>query len=318
MSMLFLDHQLQLPEHINKLIADFYFQKTVLITGGTGFIGTHLTQKLQALGATIIIIDDYSNSSSKHNPELFASTTVINDTILHDCAVIKAFKKPVDIVFHLAALRSVPESFLEPQLYHEVNAQGTLFLLKACQEFGVRRFVFSSSAAVYGDYQDVCTENLTCQPTSPYGLSKLNAEKYCTLFAKHFGIDTISLRYFNVYDDLQTNTITNSSAHSTFLNALKNNLPITIEGDGTQQRDFVPLSHIVDTNLLFGMLTPQASGESFNIATGMSNSITTLLSQLQQQFPNYTNTISYLPKRAGDVDFSQASIKKYLDFIDAL
>lgn len=319
MSILFPEHHIHLPEHIHTALANFYNKKNILVTGGVGFIGTYLIKKLCELGANVIIFDDFSHGTPDNNQELFKNIPLINDSILHDCAVARAFtNNSVDVVFHLAALRSVPESFQKPQEYYDVNTQGTLELLKACRSFNTQRFIFSSSAAVYGDYADTCDETIACNPTSPYGLSKLNAEKYCVLFAKHFGVDTVCLRYFNVYDDLCTTKTSLSSVHSVFNYAFKNNLPITIEGSGEQTRDFVPVSAIIDANLLFGMLAPQASGQLFNIATGHSISINTLITHMQKQFPEYNNTVSYVPERTGDVSCSRASVKKYHEFVEML
>lgn len=289
----------------------FYNGLRVLVTGGCGFIGSHLAQKLVELGAHVTIFDDLS-SGSLENMQAFADkVTIITKNITDYQAALEATKN-VAVIFHLAAFISVPQSLENPTACYATNIDGTYTLLEAARVNNVDRFVFSSSAAVYGKHEGVCVEGMACHPESPYGYSKLIGELLCQQYAKNFSINTVCLRYFNVYGERQNPHGHYAAARATFVHRMKNNLPITLFGDGLQTRDFVPVSKVVEANLALGMLNAdQMNGDIFNIATGTSISLIQLTDELRTEFPNYTAPITFAPSRAGDVKHSVADCSKY-------
>ncbi len=220
--------------------------------------------------------------------------------------------KEQKFIFHHAAYISVPGSIENPTLCHETNVMGTFNLLEAARQNGVERFVFASSAAIYGQREGICDETMQPHPNSPYGFSKLINEIYAQQYAHNFGLNTIGLRYFNVYGDNQNPHGTYAAVVTKLRYQMAHNLPITIFGDGTQTRDFIHVSEVVDANLTLAQLDPTTTqGQLFNIATGTSISLLTLIDQLKKQHPNYTGEIYFEPRRAGDVTDSRADCSKY-------
>jgi UDP-glucose 4-epimerase len=289
----------------------FYHDKKILITGGCGFIGSHIAEKLVHLGAEVSIIDDLSTGFLDNIQPISNSITLTVGSIT-DQALCNQVTQDKDIIFHLAAFISVPQSVENPIRCHEININGTLTLLEAARKNKVKKFVFSSSSAVYGNTQGTACETDLCDPTSPYGMSKLVGELYCRQYAIHYNLATVCLRYFNVYGPRQSRDGLYAAAVSTFNHRLEKNLPITIFGDGTQTRDFIPVHEVVNANLRCGMLaTPLMNGQSFNIATGTSMSINELLCKLRKNFPLYTAAISFSNARPGDAKNSGANCTKY-------
>ena len=188
---------------------------------------------------------------------------------------------------------------------------GTFNLLEAARQNGVQRFVFSSSSAVYGPTLETCNELTPCNPTSPYGFSKLIGEYLCKQYAVNFGIETVCMRYFNVYGDRQNPNGQYAAVVAKFRESMANNQPITIFGDGLQTRDFIPVEQVAQTNLALGMLPAKnVSGEIFNVATGKSISVIELFQLLSKEFPNYSYKPTFLPERAGDIKHSTADCSK--------
>ncbi|HLB40997.1 MAG TPA: NAD-dependent epimerase/dehydratase family protein, partial [Candidatus Babeliales bacterium] len=212
---------------------NFYQNQPVLVTGGAGFIGSHVTELLVQAGASVTVLDNLSTGTRDN------LTTVSNQIklLIQDLRDFPALlnllqQQQFSAIFHLAAATSVPESQLDPVLYHEINVTGTLNLLTALQQVNAQqtRLIFSSSSAVYGQRHDLCRETDACAPTSVYGLSKLIGEQYCQLFSQSFSLPTICLRYFNVYGPRQNPAGAYAGVYAKFQHSLAHNLPITIYG----------------------------------------------------------------------------------------
>jgi len=208
------------------MINDFYENLPVLVTGGAGFIGSHLVKKLIELGADVTILDTETNRT-KNLQQVRDKIHFIQASVT-DFDICLASTKNKKIVFHLGAFVSVPESVENPQACHNININGTFNLLEACRLNNTKRFVFSSSAAVYGPTQKVCTESDSCNPTSPYGTSKLIGELLCKQYAQNYGLQTICLRYFNVFGKNQNPNGAYAAVVAKFMDQIEQNKPITI------------------------------------------------------------------------------------------
>ena len=184
-------------------------------------------------------------------------------------------------------------------------------MLDAARMNGVERFVFSSSAAVYGSQEGICSEDMPCAPNSPYGFSKRIGELYCQQFATNFGMHTAILRYFNVYGDRQNPNGAYAAVVAKFKDLMRHNKQITIFGDGQQTRDFISVTDVADANLLLGMYAHQVAGNIFNIATGKSINLLELVELLKKEFPTHTGDTIFAPARSGDIKHSSADCSKY-------
>jgi len=283
-----------------------------LVTGGAGFIGSHLVEKLLDLGYKVVVLDNLY-SGNMDNLSFLRKKHIDNFTFIRgdirnysDC--IKACSE-VDIVFHQAALRSVPESVENPQQYNEVNIKGTLNLLKAAKECKVKKFIFASSSAIYGDI-DKLPQKETEYPQliSPYALTKLTGEYYCRIFNKIFGLETISLRYFNVYGPRQAPDDEYSAVIPKFITCVLNGETLPIYGSGRQSRDFVYVEDVVRANILAAQ-KDKLEGEVVNIASGESHSILDL-ANLLGKIVNKNIKYTFFPQRSGDVFKTLADISK--------
>lgn len=292
----------------------FYKNLPVLVTGGCGFIGSHIVTELVSLGANVTILDNLSTGSLANIEHVKNKVTVIQKSITDKNACIEAAhgKK---VIFHLAAFISVPQSMEQPYLCHEINVDGTVNMLEAARINSVERFVFSSSAAVYGFANGTCSEQTPTDPQSPYGFSKLIGEYYCKQYALNFGIKTAILRYFNVWGERQNPNGSYAAVVAKFMDQMKHNAPITIFGDGKQTRDFVPVRKVAHANLILSMLAPANAGQIFNIGTGTSITLLELIDQLKKQFPSYTGDIIFAPTRSGDLKYSAANCSKYYSLV---
>ena len=289
----------------------FYKKKKVLVTGGCGFIGSHLVERLVELGANVTILDDLSGGFLKNIKKVKGKVKFIKDSVTDSAACRKAAKNK-EIIFHLAAMVSVPESVAAPDMCHAINVDGTVNLLEAARINGVKRFIFSSSAAVYGSREDACIETMSCNPLSPYGFSKYIGELYCQEYAMIYGLHTGVLRYFNVYGPRQNPNGAYAGVYAVFSKKMANNEPITIYGDGLQTRDFIPVSRVVEANLIMAMQDERVlNGQPFNIATGKSITLLELIDELRKTYPNYNKEISFCPARPGDLKYSRADASKY-------
>lgn len=253
----------------------------ILITGGSGFIGSHLVDRLLSEDNTVTVLDGHSNnvividnfsegkySNLTYNPRL----TVIDANILSD---IDYLFKDIDIVFHLAALTRPQWSILHPLETDEVNTRGTLKILQHCVDNKVKRIIFASTSNIYGD-QDVypTPEDVKSDPMNMYALSKLIGEQYCRLYQKLYGLEWNAIRPFNAYGPRMPITGIYTSAVATFINVLKNDLPLQMFGTGEQRRDFIYVDDIVDQMIL--MATSKTYGHSFNCGSGTNTSINEL------------------------------------------
>lgn len=279
-----------------------------LVTGGAGFIGSNIAEALAKRGDTVRVLDNLSTGSKENLAPILNKIELVEGDIRDQNDVNRAMVG-IDYVFHQGALRSVERSVHNPLATNDVNVQGTLNLLVAARENRVKRFVYASSSSVYGDnkvYPQV--ETLRCAPISPYAVSKLTAEHYCIVFAKTYGLETVALRYFNVFGPRQHPESQYAAVIPKFMeSALKGN-PLEVHWDGRQSRDFTFIDNVVQANLL-AATTPGVGGEFFNIACGESYSLLQIIKELEtlvgRPLPR-----KHFGQRAGDVRRTWADIRK--------
>jgi len=284
--------------------------KKALVTGGAGFIGSHLVDRLLSEGFEVVVLDNLSNGSLEniaHHMGRRDFHFVRGD--IRNRQLVKRLVKDVDVIFHEAAFVSVPRSVEEPALANEVNVAGTLNLLEACLNSDVERFIYASSSAVYGESEVLPKhEGLTPQPISPYAVSKLAAEHYVRVFYEVYGLKTVSLRYFNVYGPRQRYG-PYSGVITIFINRLLRGEPPIIFGDGEQTRDFTNIRDVVEANML-ALKSPGAVGEVFNVATGVATTINQLARMLQEITGRQELKPIHTKPRPGDIKHSYADIGK--------
>jgi UDP-glucose 4-epimerase len=241
--------------------------KKVLVTGGAGFIGSNLVDELICQDIEVVIIDDLSTGKSDNiNP---TATFIQEDIYSVDLNVLIEIFKDVDVVFHLAALARVQPSIDNPLDYNNINVSGTLKLLFAAHKSNVKRFVYSSSSSVYGDTNSFPTHEMSkLDPLSPYGMQKLIGEQYCSLFSNIYNLDTVCLRYFNVYGERMSLDGAYCLVTGIFARQMLNNQSLTITNDGEQKRDFTYVKDVVNANILAASHPSQLNGEVFNIGNG--------------------------------------------------
>lgn len=296
-------------------IKDFYLNKQVLITGGAGFIGSHLAEKLINLGAKVTILDNLSTGNLANLSEIKNQINFIQGDI-RSAKTCNLATKNQEIIFHEAAFVSAAESCEKPYECYEINVHGTLNILDAAGQNKVEKLMFASSAAVYGNNNQACREDMICEPESPYGASKLTGEKYCQLVAQNSRLQTLSLRYFNVWGERQSPDGGYAAALAKFRYSMQNNLPLTIYGDGLQTRDFIHVSEIVHANLMLAMLDKtHLNGQPVNIATGKSQTLLEMLATIKKDYPNYQAPVQFMPARAGDIKYSCANNQKLADLL---
>jgi len=279
----------------------------VLVTGGAGFIGSHLVEGLLARGRRVRVLDDFSSGRREFLPTSPDLEVVAGD--LRDPEVLRRVTAGVEVIFHQGALRSVPRSVEDPFSYHDVNATGTMRLLLAARDAGVRRVVCASSSSVYGD-QPVLPlhEELRPQPISPYGASKLIGEHYCENFSRHYGLETASLRYFNVFGPRQDPASEYAAVVARFILAAQRGVPLEVHGDGEQTRDFTYVANVVDANL-GAAEAPGLSGEVFNVACGERLSVLDIARNLEVVLGR-SLPVRHAPPRRGDVRDTLADISR--------
>jgi UDP-N-acetylglucosamine/UDP-N-acetyl-alpha-D-glucosaminouronate 4-epimerase len=281
--------------------------KFYLVTGGAGFIGSNVAEGLVRRGDRVRVLDNFSTGRPENLAGLDGVEVVEGD--LRDLAQVQRAVAGVEGVFHQAALRSVPRSVDDPVSTNDVNVAGTLNLLMACREAGVRRVVYASSSSAYGDDPALPkVETLPANPISPYAVSKLAAEHYCRTFARLYGLETVSLRYFNVFGPRQNPESKYSAVIPRFLQLALQGEPLEIHGDGEQSRDFTYIDNVVEGNLR-SMDTPGVSGEVFNIACGTRHSLLTIADAIGA-FLGRDLPRRHTPPRAGDVKHTLADISK--------
>ena len=281
--------------------------KNSLITGGAGFIGSHLSKKLTHDGHNVKVIDNFSTGFKSNLDDIKNNIKIIKGDI-RDSDLLRKEMKNIDIVFHMAANPSVAESIVDPFTTHDINVNGTLSLLKSAVENNVEKFILSSSCAVYGDNDLLpLSESIKVDPKSPYALSKYINEHYCKTFSDIYNIKTVCLRYFNVYGPKQNIKSEYSAVIPIFISSiLKNKIP-NIYGDGKQTRDFIFIDDIINANLL-AMNTEINAGSIFNVATATETSLMDLINILEKIFDREINP-KFLLKRKGDIYRSYANIE---------
>lgn len=290
---------------------------TYIVTGGAGFIGSHIAERLLRDGQRVRIIDNYTTGKPENTAHLsrLNGDLQIHDVSITDLDALRPIFDGADYVFHQAALPSVPRSIDDPLTTHHVNVTGTLNVLLAARDGGARRVVYAASSSAYGDSEfEYKVETLKPKPLSPYGVSKLAAEYYCQAFTHVYGLETVALRYFNVFGPRQDETSQYAAVIPKFISAMLGGKPPTIYGDGTQSRDFTFIDNVVHGNLL-AMQSPDAPGEVINLALGGNISLLELAQRLNRLLGTNLNPI-HTPPRKGDILRSRADIHKAIDLLD--
>jgi Nucleoside-diphosphate-sugar epimerases len=278
----------------------------VLVTGGAGFIGSNLAEELIRQGAKVKIIDNFVTGFRENLDEIQGDFEFIEGDINDDEALRKALEG-VEIVFHQAALPSVPRSVENPRETHEACVNGTFNLLLKAKEIGVRRLIYAASSSAYGNQKTLPkTESMRPEPLSPYAAAKLVGEYYCQVFSHVYGLETISLRYFNVFGPRQNPSSMYSGVISRFIDALMSGKTPVIYGDGEQTRDFTFVANVVNANIRAAQ-TDKGIGTVMNAANGDRISLNHLLEVLKEITGKTDVSAEYLPERKGDVKHSQAA-----------
>ena len=281
--------------------------RTVLVTGGAGFIGSHLVDRLRAEGHRVRILDDLSTGRRANLEDAGAAELVVGD--LRDLDTCRRSVEGVEGILHQGALPSVPRSIDDPLATHSANVTGTLNLLVAARDAGVRRVVLASSSSVYGNAATLPKrEDQSPDPRSPYAFSKLAGEHYARLFHEHYGLETVCLRYFNVFGPRQDPMSAYAAVIPLFAAALRAGRPPVIHGDGHQTRDFTFVANAVDANLR-ALGAPGAAGGVFNVAGGARISILDLLARIQEILGTSIEP-EHVDARPGDVRDSLADLTR--------
>ena len=292
----------------------------VLVTGGAGFIGSHIAEALVQAGHRVRVLDNLYSGSRENLTTVRADVEFVKG----DCAdplTARRAVRGVEAVFHQAAIPSVARSVQDPLASHRGNATATLSVLTAARDAGVRRVIYAGSSSVYGNSPRLPKrEDMETRPLSPYAVGKLTGEHYLRIFASLYGIETLTLRYFNVFGPRQNAGSPYSGVISLFTSALLAGRRPIIYGDGSQSRDFTYVANVVDANLR-ALTTPRPAGEVMNVATGHRVTLNRLLSALNRQIGRKLRA-RYLAPRAGDVKHSLADITRarkmlgYRPFVD--
>lgn len=279
-----------------------------LVTGGAGFIGSNIVEELVRQGEEIKVIDNFITGKREHLKPFLKDIELIEGDI-RDLKLMENITKGIDYVIHQAAFRSVPKSVEDPTLCNDTNVTGTLNVLMAAHKTKVKRVVYASSSSVYGNVEDFPQkEDFLPEPLSPYGVSKLTGEYYCKVFSATFGLETVSLRYFNVFGPRQNPESKYSAVIPAFISKmLKNEQPI-VDGDGKQSRDFTYVGNVVEANLS-AAVSKGISGEVINVGCGESYSVLDIIKGLNQLLGSDIKPV-FGPARRGDARKTQADIGK--------
>ncbi len=281
-----------------------------LVTGGAGFIGSHIVEELLKRGESVRVLDNLS-TGKRQNVLRFNGNENFEfiEGDLRSYHIVQEAVKGIDYVLHQGALPSVPRSVKDPITTNDVNVNGTLNILDASINAGVKRVIFASSSSIYGNSQDLPKkEDMKPSPESPYALTKYTGERYCQIFTKLHGLETVCLRYFNVFGPRQDPDSQYSAVIPKFIKLIKEGKSPVIYGDGTASRDFTFVSNVVMANLL-ACSSDKAVGEVYNIACGESITINQLVCKLTELLDKNIKPI-YAPPRAGEVKHSYADIEK--------
>lgn len=278
-----------------------------LVTGGAGFIGSHIASALASDGMRVRVLDDLSTGHRENIDEIGGDVDFIQGSVADEELLNKALEN-VELVFHEAAIPSVPRSVEAPRQTHIASVDGTFSLLVAARDRGVRRVVYAASSSAYGDQPTLPkSEEMRPDPLSPYAVAKLVGEYYCRAFTRVYGLETVSLRYFNVFGPRQDPGSQYSGVVSRFISSLLSNERPVIYGDGEQSRDFTYIDNVVFANLNAGS-AKEASGKVINVANGQRITLNQLLAELKELTGKQDVTAEYLEPRVGDVRHSLADI----------
>ncbi|MEX2213365.1 MAG: NAD-dependent epimerase/dehydratase family protein [Phycisphaeraceae bacterium] len=294
---------------------DSHFDSTrVVVTGGAGFIGSHLTEALIKLGATVTVLDDLSGGDETNFDTYrteagdrlrFVQASILDERVVADCV------KGARYVFHQAALGSVPRSVEQPRRYHDVNTTGTLNVLEAARAAGVQRVTFAASSSAYGDSEVLPkVETMPVLAKSPYAANKAACEALMSAWAGSYGLDTASLRYFNIFGPRQNANSAYAAVIAAFAKALFNDEHPVIFGDGEQSRDFTFVDNAVHANLLAARNEKPVRGQVINVACGLRISVNELAAQMARMVGKPQLTAIHKPDRAGDVKHSLADLTR--------
>jgi len=278
-----------------------------LVTGGAGFIGSHIASALTKDGARVRVLDDLSTGHRENIDEIGGDVDFIQGSVADEDLLNKVLED-VELVFHEAAIPSVPRSVEAPRQTHIASVDGTFSLLVAARDRGVRRVVYAASSSAYGDQPTLPkSEEMRPDPLSPYAVAKLVGEYYCRAFTRVYGLETVSLRYFNVFGPRQDPGSQYSGVVSRFISVLLSNERPVIYGDGEQSRDFTYIDNVVFANLSAAS-AKEASGKVINVANGQRITLNQLLAELKELMGKQDVTAEYLEPRVGDVRHSLADI----------
>ena len=286
-----------------------------LVTGGAGFIGSSLAEHLVSQGESVVILDDFSTGKRENVADLGGSCKLIEGSVT-DLDVCRLAVAGVDYVLHEAALPSVPRSIEDPVASNDVNIAGTLNILVASRDEGVKRFVFAASSSAYGDTEQLPkVETMQANPLSPYAITKYSGELYCEAFSRLFGLDTIALRYFNIFGPRQ-DPHGEAGVVAIFCDRLQSAEELTIFGDGEQTRDYVYVKDVVSANLLASEMVlkpgPNIDAVAFNVGTGVGTSVNRLADVLESIAEDCPGRV-YREARVGELRHSTLDVSRFAE-----
>lgn len=284
-----------------------------VVTGGAGFIGSHLAERLLKDGQQVRIVDNLATGKREHVERLKGDLS-FHEVNITDVNALRPIFEGVDTVFHQAALPSVPRSIDDPLTTHDYDLTGTLNVLVAARDAGVRRVVYAASSSAYGDIEgEFKTEDMAPRPQSPYGVAKLGGEYYCQVFHHVYGLETVCLRYFNVFGPRQDPTSQYSAVIPLFITLMLDGQSPTIHGDGLQSRDFTFIENVVHGNLLASQ-SEKAAGQVMNLATGARITLVDLVEKINGVLGTDLRA-NHVESRTGDIKHSRASIQRAADLL---
>jgi UDP-glucose 4-epimerase len=285
-----------------------------LVTGGAGFIGSNICKRLVSQDCFVRVVDNLLTGKKSNLADVIDKIEFIHAD-MGDSEVAQSAMKDIDVVLHEGALPSVPVSVDNPAATHKHCVDATFTLLLAARDAGIKRFVYAASSSAYGDAPtSPKVETMPASPLSPYAVAKLTGEYYCSVFYKIFGLETVSLRYFNVFGPYQDPTSQYAAAIPAFVTAILKDEPPTIYGDGEQSRDFTYIDNVVDANLLSARAN-QTKGEVINIACGLAVTVNEIIDMINDLLGKNVKSI-YTDPRPGDVKHSLADITAAKNLID--